>query len=295
MSSPPDLVDPVDLLATPPHDEYSLLELAVEWDDLSGVEAQIAAALRLFVITRDPLGWLPNRGIAWATSNGDGDGDFLELPVYMTRDEVLRRLTTTGGDLGTAVGPLSEAAVLGAIRYQGVLLAGGYPELAFRGEVAGLLSPDDNASRLGTPMVTARHTGWEPIGLGAIQDLVQDAFGPVDFDRSTIALPPSDSPRAGCPACAGVRFGFPGDLSEAQRTMCEAHRAAAEKITASRIARARASNPAGWRAIGKASARTNGLPEPVAMPAPERRHAHVGRNDPCPCGSGRKYKQCCGK
>lgn len=22
---------------------------------------------------------------------------------------------------------------------------------------------------------------------------------------------------------------------------------------------------------------------------------HIGRNDPCPCGSGRKYKQCCGK
>jgi hypothetical protein len=21
--------------------------------------------------------------------------------------------------------------------------------------------------------------------------------------------------------------------------------------------------------------------------------SHVGRNDPCPCGSGRKYKQCC--
>ena len=21
----------------------------------------------------------------------------------------------------------------------------------------------------------------------------------------------------------------------------------------------------------------------------------VGRNDPCPCGSGRKFKQCCGK
>jgi len=20
---------------------------------------------------------------------------------------------------------------------------------------------------------------------------------------------------------------------------------------------------------------------------------HVGRNDPCPCGSGRKYKKCC--
>ena len=23
--------------------------------------------------------------------------------------------------------------------------------------------------------------------------------------------------------------------------------------------------------------------------------AKIGRNDPCPCGSGRKYKQCCGK
>ena len=26
-----------------------------------------------------------------------------------------------------------------------------------------------------------------------------------------------------------------------------------------------------------------------------RRAAKVGRNDPCPCGSGRKYKHCCGK
>jgi len=25
------------------------------------------------------------------------------------------------------------------------------------------------------------------------------------------------------------------------------------------------------------------------------RHEKVGRNDPCPCGSGKKYKACCGK
>ena len=25
------------------------------------------------------------------------------------------------------------------------------------------------------------------------------------------------------------------------------------------------------------------------------REAKVGRNDPCPCGSGKKYKACCGK
>ncbi len=26
----------------------------------------------------------------------------------------------------------------------------------------------------------------------------------------------------------------------------------------------------------------------------KRRHAKIGRNDPCPCGSGKKYKKCCG-
>ena len=26
-----------------------------------------------------------------------------------------------------------------------------------------------------------------------------------------------------------------------------------------------------------------------------RKHAKIGRNDPCPCGSGKKYKQCCGR
>ena len=28
--------------------------------------------------------------------------------------------------------------------------------------------------------------------------------------------------------------------------------------------------------------------------APIRAGAHVGRNEPCPCGSGKKYKKCCG-
>ena len=28
---------------------------------------------------------------------------------------------------------------------------------------------------------------------------------------------------------------------------------------------------------------------------PIRKGPKVGRNDPCPCGSGKKYKHCCGK
>ena len=27
----------------------------------------------------------------------------------------------------------------------------------------------------------------------------------------------------------------------------------------------------------------------------ERKMKKIGRNEPCPCGSGKKYKQCCGK
>jgi len=37
-------------------------------------------------------------------------------------------------------------------------------------------------------------------------------------------------------------------------------------------------------------------PTPVRtpVPAPVRTTAKVGRNEPCPCGSGKKYKRCCG-
>ena len=34
---------------------------------------------------------------------------------------------------------------------------------------------------------------------------------------------------------------------------------------------------------------------PSAAARPKTAAANVGRNDPCPCGSGKKYKQCCGR
>jgi uncharacterized protein len=35
-------------------------------------------------------------------------------------------------------------------------------------------------------------------------------------------------------------------------------------------------------------------PGPVNLPGAPVARAKVGRNDPCPCGSGRKFKKCCG-
>ena len=32
-----------------------------------------------------------------------------------------------------------------------------------------------------------------------------------------------------------------------------------------------------------------------SAPVTKKKSQKVGRNDPCPCGSGKKYKNCCGK
>ena len=44
-------------------------------------------------------------------------------------------------------------------------------------------------------------------------------------------------------------------------------------------------------------AATARLPAPASYVAPKPlvREPKIGRNDPCPCGSGKKYKKCCGK
>ncbi len=49
-----------------------------------------------------------------------------------------------------------------------------------------------------------------------------------------------------------------------------------------------------YEATGPGNAVTNN-PEGAAQRPQQRQEPKVGRNDPCPCGSGRKYKKCCGK
>jgi uncharacterized protein len=44
----------------------------------------------------------------------------------------------------------------------------------------------------------------------------------------------------------------------------------------------------GWRGIGLPA------PQPVALDIPLAPVSEAGRNEPCPCGSGKKYKKCCG-
>ncbi|MDB6040908.1 MAG: Protein translocase subunit secA, partial [Verrucomicrobiales bacterium] len=52
---------------------------------------------------------------------------------------------------------------------------------------------------------------------------------------------------------------------------------------------------AGTTATANASELVSQANEEVAKAKPVRTGPKVGRNDPCPCGSGKKYKLCCGK
>ena len=69
-------------------------------------------------------------------------------------------------------------------------------------------------------------------------------------------------------------------------------------VGSSTLANAQFSGPAGqmkqFGGYDAAQARQSGGGEEV-KPAPIRTGEKVGRNDPCPCGSGKKYKKCCGK
>ena len=52
--------------------------------------------------------------------------------------------------------------------------------------------------------------------------------------------------------------------------------------------------PVERKQVAQPVAATHGGGEPEKR-APKRAQAKVGRNDPCPCGSGKKYKNCCGR
>ena len=46
--------------------------------------------------------------------------------------------------------------------------------------------------------------------------------------------------------------------------------------------------------VAKATGESGGSDSAPQKPAPAKAEKKVGRNDPCPCGSGKKYKACCG-
>lgn len=239
----------VTLLSNPPAGEKALLELAAEWPELDPALAELAESVRLFVLTWDPLDWLPGRPDYFHARNvADNRGD-AELVIYFTLAGLERMLDT--GRHGSTV-----AGVLGGVANELIAAAAEAPAPEPLPTI-GLVSP-----------------GWEPIGLGAITDVAVHAFGPVDLDRSLVALPRASRHDNACPACHGQQFGFIADLMEAAAFMCLEHRDAANAVAAERFRRAEVSNQLGWEAIVRASKRLSApmrRPRPVAGGRPRPR------------------------
>jgi len=210
----------------------------------------MADALRLFVVTWDPLEWLAPRPEAIATANARP----LELVVYVplwSLADIARRKHTT---MAAVLAGLGGSAVTTAAAHEDAVMSGRYAELAAHGKVPDLLSGEPGPA-LSEVVIAAVSPEWEDVGLGAITDFVQQAFGPVDFDRSLVKLTATGVPLPGCYACAGRRFKFPADLADSQDRMCQGHQKEADALIKRRMARAEASNPAGWRMTADASAR----------------------------------------
>ena len=290
----PQNLDPGALLEAAPEEEFALVELRLDWPpDLEIYPKHMQLWLRCFVITADPLGWIPDRGDAWTAVTVEDD--VLEIDLYLTVAAVRATIEEFGGDMAAAIGRYAGTVMSAALEREEELISGDYPRRAARGETPRLLADlEGDHGAFARPAIQVKRS-WSTVGLGALTDLVQHAFGAVDLDRSNVVLDPVEPVTEGCPACQGQAFGYPSSLEDAKETLCPPHRAAAKIVNTERIARARHSNPAGWRAIDKAVMRINKLPEPIFAPQPPRVVAETpARNDPCFCGSGRKYKRCHG-
>jgi hypothetical protein len=239
------------LLGAPPVTEKKLLELGVSWAGLPSGQARMAKLLRLFVITWDPLEWLADRPDGFATVNADLGG--VELVVYVPVWSVVEEAAEQGSTVAAVLAAMAGSAVVTAAARELSIALGAGAGPARRSP--DLLSDRAAGAALGGPEIRLVSPGWEDIGLGAITDIVQHAFGPVELDRSAVALAAVGRPRSGCPACAGRRFGFPADLAEARPAMCPAHRVKADAVISTRLERASASNPDGWAALGDATER----------------------------------------
>ena len=241
------------LLVEPPAMEKMLIELNLAWPGLTAGLARMADAVRLFVITWDPLERRVDRAGGFATTNG-GSAD-LEIVVYLPTWSLVRLATERDSTLAATLGAMAGSAVVTASHHEETVNSSRYPGLAARGVVPDLVSDLAAGGTLGAAKITAVTDKWQPIGLGAITDLAQHAFGPVDLDRSPVELTATTAVRQGCPACAGGRFGFPAALAQAKHSMCPAHHHEAESVISRRLARANASNPDGWAAITDATLR----------------------------------------
>jgi len=268
LSGLPDSVS--QLLANAPINEKELLELRLTWDDLPPGNARMAGALRVFILTWDPLEVEASRPGAFAAVNEDPSEVVLYIPLWSLASLAAGRTVTS------VLGDLAGRLVISA--WMNDMAGAGSSDL-----LESIDTDDEPDGPFGVPAkITVVDGGWGPIGLGAITDIVKHVHGPVDLDRSPVKLGPVAVRRPGCPACTGEQFGFIAGLAEAQERMCVPHRKEALTVQRKRLVRAEVSNPDGWAAIVDASTRLSQphLPGGVLSQLAEIEPLLFGRSNP---------------
>lgn len=241
------------LLSSAPVTDKKLLELSVTWSGLPPGKARMAEALRMFVLTWDPLELDAPRPDGFAAVNTGSLG--LEVAVYVPIWRLIKLSAARHEPVAATLAAVAGSAVVTAAAHERAVNAGRYPALVSERSVPDLLADLPGGAALGQAGIRAEPPSWEDIGLGAIQDVVQHGFGPVDLDRSQVELEALLPGQPGCPACAGRRFGFPAELSESRSSMCATHSRQADTVIKERLGRADRSNPEGWAALGSATIR----------------------------------------
>ncbi|HEV8638041.1 MAG TPA: preprotein translocase subunit SecA [Chloroflexota bacterium] len=131
--------------------------------------------------------------------------------------------------------------------------------------------------------------------LQAIQDEIVQTIYRVELQRVPATPPPAMQAQQAVHPAPQQAVG--------QATVDEEHMPEAALPTAPAHTNGPAATPVDPKAVFGRAARapaeramaTNRNAEPARRPAAPARAAKVGRNDPCPCGSGKKYKHCHGR
>jgi hypothetical protein len=133
-----------------------------------------------------------------------------------------------------------------------------------------------------------------------IRDKVTDLVFKGRLTPQVMRRPPQQPPMQEGRGTAPAAPGLPGapvrpGQRPAPRPAEPAIAAAAAAVSASGTAAQRRALEEAERAGGGAEGGGDGQPARRPKRQPIVAKQTVGRNEPCPCGSGKKYKQCCGK
>jgi uncharacterized protein YchJ len=152
-------------------------------------------------------------------------------------------------------------------------------------------NPPDLWTWVASALTDLRDTGSQPQVIGLYKRRLIDEFAFGDLNAYLAAFEPDAEP----PLDARRSYDM---IREYEALHRQAQQEAEHKAKAAQEAQAQAQVNATRRETALAgSARGT---QAAYMPPPPletfvRTQPKVGRNDPCPCGSGKKYKYCCGK